>query len=55
MQSAVRLRPKPVAPKKPASQIPLDDVEAATLYLVEILPPGMRRELARLLVASASV
>ncbi len=53
MQSPVRLRPKQVAPKKPAAQIPLDDVEAAALYLVEIMPPGMRRELARLLAASA--
>jgi hypothetical protein len=35
----VVLRPsKPVAPKKPASQSPLDDVEAAALDLVETMP-----------------
>jgi hypothetical protein len=54
MQSTVRSRPKPLAPKKPAPQIPLDDPEAAARFLVEVMPPAMRRELGRLLLANAA-
>lgn len=52
MKCAVRIRPKPVAPKKAVPQIPVDDPEVAALYLVEAMPPAMRRELGRLLVLS---
>jgi hypothetical protein len=52
MKCADRIRPKAVTPK-PAPQTPLHDPEAAALYLVEVMPPAMRRELGRLLVASA--
>jgi hypothetical protein len=36
-------------PQKSAPQIPLDDPEAAARYLVEMMPPAMRRELGPLL------
>jgi hypothetical protein len=43
--------PKPaIAPK--LSAIPLD-AEAAALYLAEIMPPAMRRELGRLLMIAS--
>jgi hypothetical protein len=54
MKSALKTRPKPApVPGKAGSQIPIDDAEAAALYLSEIMPPAMRRELGRLLVTSA--
>jgi hypothetical protein len=36
----------------PRPQIPVDNAEAAALFLAEIMPPAVRRELGRLLVAS---
>jgi hypothetical protein len=53
MKCAVATRPKALTPKL-APQIPVDDAEALALYLVEHVPPAMRRELGRLLMASAS-
>jgi len=53
MKCAVATRPKALTPKL-APQIPVDDAEALALYLVEHVPPAMRRELGRLLTASAS-
>ena len=56
MKSALKTRPKPallLVPAKAEPQIPIDDAEAAALYLSEIMPPAIRRELGRLLVASA--
>jgi hypothetical protein len=54
MKSALKTRPKPApVPGKAGPQIPIDDAEAAALYLSEIMPPAMRRELGRLLVTSA--
>jgi hypothetical protein len=44
MKCAVRIRPKAVTPK-PGAADPLHDPEAAALYLVEVTPPAMRREL----------
>jgi hypothetical protein len=48
MKCAVPIRPKPIV--KPALPIPLEP-EAAALFLAEILPPAIRRELGRLLLA----
>jgi hypothetical protein len=56
MKSALKTRPKPalaLVPKQPAPQIPLDDAEAAALYLVEVMSPAMRAQLGRLLLANA--
>jgi hypothetical protein len=56
MKGALKTRPKPalsLVPAKAGPQLPIDDAEAAVLYLAEITPPAMRRELRRLLVASA--
>ena len=47
MKCVVAILPKPVV--KPAPSIPLDP-EAAALYLAEIMPPAVRRELARWLL-----
>ena len=49
MKCALKTCPKSVAHQKSALQIPLDDPEAAARYLVEIMPPAMRRDLGRLL------
>ena len=41
MKNALKTRPKPafaIVPK-PAPQLPLDDAEAAALFLTEIMPP----------------
>ncbi|MGD0471592.1 MAG: hypothetical protein ABSB70_00040 [Candidatus Velthaea sp.] len=61
MKSALKTGPKPalslvpgnLVPANPGLPIPIDDAEAAALYLAEIMPPAIRRELGRLLVASA--
>ena len=56
MKRALKTRPKLALSLVPANtrpQIPIDDAEAAALYLAEIMPPAIRRELGRLLVASA--
>jgi hypothetical protein len=45
--------PGNLVPANPGLPIPIDDAEAAALYLAEIMPPAIRRELGRLLVASA--
>jgi hypothetical protein len=47
MKTALKIRPKPIV--KPAAPIPLD-AEAAALYLAELLPPAVRRELGRWLL-----
>jgi hypothetical protein len=51
MKCTVPIRPKPVAPKP--AQIPLDDSESLALYLIEHIPPAMRRELGLLLLTVA--
>ena len=48
MKCTVPLRPKPVV--TPAPPIPLE-LEAAALYLAEVMPPSTRRDLGRLLLA----
>jgi hypothetical protein len=55
MKSALKTRPKPApVPGKAGPQIPIDDRRGrGALYLSEIMPPAMRRELGRLLVTSA--
>jgi hypothetical protein len=44
----------PTGPVSIAPSIPVDDAEAAALYLVEIMRPSVRLELARRLMTVAA-